>query len=204
LPPGRHSAIKLPTLSIGDSQRRMPGLSSSVFIPHFKPDRPLAQPTLPKTTGSRQDRSWEEMGTASTGENVRLSFDSIQVATRSLGLSQPPTYFFQYQIGRDDVYAVTACNGTFSTSKDGDRYDQAHRPESTATQKMLDRVCSAWVRTAEVFSPPSHIRMGPKGKIICTIQAKQNITTYGQYEDWFYTDACGKMGLIHFSQIRSS
>jgi hypothetical protein len=162
----------------------------------------LSQPPLSNITGSRQDRSWENMGQASTGEEVRLTFDSIQVATRSLGLAQPPTYFFHYKIGRDYVYAVTSCNSRFSTSKDGDRFDDPRRPESAATQKMLDRVCSAWVRPAEVMSPPSHVRMGPDGEIICTLQKTQSITTYGYYKDWLYTDACGKLGLIHSSQIR--
>jgi hypothetical protein len=164
----------------------------------------LAQPALSNVTATRQDRSWEKQGTASTGEFVTLSFDSIQVATRSLGRTQPPTYFFQYKIGRDRVYAVTACDGTFSTSLDGDHYETSRRPESEATQKMLDRVCNAWVRPAQVLSPPSHVRMGPKDKIICTLQTSQNITTYGHYEDWVYTNACGKLGLIHSSQIRST
>ncbi len=162
----------------------------------------LAQPPLANVTATRQDRSWEDQGTASTGEPVTLSFDSIQVATRSLGRTQSPTYFFQYKIGRDQVYAVTPCDGTFSTSLDGDRYDVARRPESAATQKMLDRVCSAWVRPAQVFSPPSHVRMGPTDAIICTLQTSQSITTYGHYQDWLYTNACGKLGLIHSSQIR--
>ncbi len=162
----------------------------------------LAQPPLANVTATRQDRSWEDQGTASTGEPVTLSFDSIQVATRSLGRTQSPTYFFQYKIGRDRVYAMTACDGAFSTSLDGDRYDVARRPESAATQKMLDRVCSAWVRPAQLFSPPSHVRMGPKDAIICTLQTSQSITTYGHYQDWLYTNACGKLGLIHSSQIR--
>jgi hypothetical protein len=162
----------------------------------------VSQPALSNVVGSRQDRSWEDMGTASTGETVRLTFDSIQVTVRSLGLPKFPTYFFQYKIGQDHVYAVTGCDGTFSISTDGDHYDTPRRPESEATQKMLDRVCSAWVRSAEVFSPPSNVRMSPNGEIICTLQETQSITTYGYYDDWLYTSACGKLGLIHSSQIR--
>jgi hypothetical protein len=181
------------TKSVSSPEKSTDNLSSTAS---------LAQPAQSNVTGTRQDRSWETQGTASTGETVTLSFDSIQVATRSLGLTQSPTYFFQYKIGSDHVYAVTACNGEFSTSLDGDRYDVLRRPESEATQKMLNRVCSAWVRPAQVLSPPSHVRMGPKDEIICTLQTSQSITTYGHYEDWVYTNACGKLGLIHSSQIR--
>jgi hypothetical protein len=161
---------------------------------------PEAKPS--NMIGSRQDRSWEAQGEASTGEKVLLSLDSIQVALRSLGIAQPPTYFFQYRIGGERIYGVTACNGRFSTSQDGDRYDDPNTPQSQATQQMLDRVCNYRVKTAQISSPPSHVRMGAKGEIICTIQNNQAITTYGQDGEWFYTDACGKLGMIHASQIR--
>jgi hypothetical protein len=159
-------------------------------------------PNPPNLAGSRQDRSWEQQGTASTGETVLLSLDSVQVTRRSLGMAQPPSYFFQYRIGGDRVYGVTACNGEFSTSQDGDRYDAPIKPQSEATRRMLDRVCNLLVKQMQVFSPPSHVRMGANGEIICTIPDRKLITTYGQDGKWFYTDACGQLGMIHSSQIR--
>jgi hypothetical protein len=38
--------------------------------------------------------------------------------------------------------------------------------------------------------------------VICTIPEARQITTYGQDGEWFYTDACEKLGMIHKSQIR--
>jgi hypothetical protein len=151
---------------------------------------------------------WEYQGKASTGEDVTLKLDavssgSVTVDQRSLGLEQPPSYFFTYKIGHDEVKAFTACNGEYSTSNDdGDTYKNLVRPASGATRKMLDRVCSYRVKTARVFSPPSNVRMGPNDQIICTLPRKTTITIYGTDGDWVYTDACGKLGLIHSSQIR--
>jgi hypothetical protein len=154
---------------------------------------------------------WEYQGKASTGEDVTLKLDavyadSVVVDRRSLGLEGSPSYFFIYKIGRDEVEvkAFTTCNGEYSTSNDnGDTYKNVVRPASSATRKMLNRVCNYRVKTARVFSPPSNVRTEPNGSTICTLQSKTRITTYGRYEgDWFYTNACGKLGVIHSSQIR--
>lgn len=148
--------------------------------------------------------NWEYQGKASTGESVTLNLDSINVVLRSMGMEGPPAYFFSYRIGADDVFAFTGCNGSFSTSTDGTTFKNTIKPNSRATSKMLDRVCSYHVKTVRVFSPPSNVRTEPKGRVICTLKSKNRITTYGPYEngDWFYTDACGKLGVIHSSQIR--
>jgi hypothetical protein len=154
--------------------------------------------------------NWEYQGKASTGEDVTVKLDavysdSVAVDRRSLGLEGSPSYFFTYKIGRDEVKAFTACNGEYSASNDnGDTYKNVVRPASGATRKMLNRVCNYRVKTARVFSPPSNVRTEPNGNTICTLQSKTRITTYGRYEgsDWFYTDACGKLGIIHSSQIR--
>jgi hypothetical protein len=154
--------------------------------------------------------NWEYQGKASTGEDVTLKLagvrsDSVTVDQRSLGLEKSPSYFFIYKIGVDEVKAFTACNGEYSTSNDGgDTFNNLVKPNSTATRKMLDRVCTYRIETARVFSPPSNVRMGPNDSTICTLRAKTTITTYGRHADadWFYTDACGKLGVIHSSQIR--
>jgi hypothetical protein len=148
--------------------------------------------------------NWEYQGKASTGEAVTVNLDSVNVVLRSLGMEGPPAYFFSYRIGSEDVFAFTHCNGEFSTSTDGDTFKNLVKPNSKATRNMLDRVCSYHVKTARVFAPPSNVRFEPEGRTICTIQNKTQITTYGAYEkgDWFYTDACGKLGVIHSSQIR--
>jgi hypothetical protein len=148
--------------------------------------------------------NWEYQGKASTGEGVTLNLDTINVALRSLGMEGAPNYFFSYRIGSEDVFAFTQCNGEFSTSTDGDTFQNRVKPSSNATRKMLDRVCRYHVKTVRVFSRPSNVRTEPKGQVLCTLKSKSRITTYGPYEkgDWFYTDACGTLGVIHFSQIR--
>ncbi len=157
--------------------------------------------------------NWEYQGEASTGEGVTVNLDSVTVAPRSLGLERPPHYFFTYKIGRDQVNAITACNGEYWTSIAAvDTYENLVKPASGATRNMLDRVCNHRVKTARVFSPPSNVRMEPDGAILCTLPRKTTITTYGQYNyrrdndhnggDWLYTDSCGKLGVIHSSQIR--
>jgi hypothetical protein len=167
------------------------------------PDAPKSPNTSNlSNVGEPEDPSWEMQGAPAEGKTVLLSLASVQVAQRSLGRSQSPSYFFQYRLGGDRVYGVTACNGEFSTSQDGDRYDSPIKPQSEATQRMLDRVCNLLVKQMQVFSPPSHVRMGANGEIICTIPNNKAITTYGQEGEWFYTDACGKLGMIHSSQIR--
>jgi hypothetical protein len=146
--------------------------------------------------------NWEYQGKASTGEGVTVNLDSVKVVMRSLGIRRSPSYFFTYRIGSDEVFAITDCTGTFSPSKDGDRFDAPIAPNSRATRRMLDRVCNYRVNTARVFSPPSNVRMGPNGNVLCTIPRQKTITTYGQEGAWVYTDACGKLGMIHSSQIR--
>ncbi|MEB3293635.1 MAG: hypothetical protein VKJ24_10780 [Synechococcales bacterium] len=149
--------------------------------------------------------AWEYQGVASTGEKVSLNLDSIEVVMRSLGMKRPPSYFFTYQIGAERVLAMTNCTGTFSpVSANGVTFDNWMRPTSKATRQMLDRVCSYPVKTVRVFSPPSNVRTIPEGDVLCTLRSQTKITTYGAYQqgDWLYTDACGRLGVIHSSQIR--
>jgi hypothetical protein len=150
-----------------------------------------------------QAATWEYQGKASTGEKVSLNLDSIQVSPMSVR-NDRFSYFFNYQIGPDRLYALTTCDGRFQTSKDGDLFEEFITPQSRATAAMLDRVCTYHIKRARVISPPSNVRFGPstKDRVICSIKTSKNIITYGSTDDWFYTDACGKLGLIHNSQIQ--
>ncbi len=152
---------------------------------------------------SAQAATWEYQGKASTGEKVSLNLDSIQVSPMSVR-GDRFSYFFNYQIGPDRLYALTTCDGRFQTSKDGDLFGEFITPQSRATVAMLDRVCTYHIKRAKVISPPSNVRFGPstQERIICSIKTSKNITTFGSTDDWFYTDACGKLGLIHSSQIQ--
>ena len=61
--------------------------------------------------------------------------------------------------------------------------------------------------TGWVSSPPTNIRAQPNGKIQCVVRREGRIKLYGStgIEDhngeWFYTDYCGKMGMIHSTQF---
>ncbi|MDX2099143.1 MAG: hypothetical protein SFW36_15300, partial [Leptolyngbyaceae cyanobacterium bins.59] len=79
------------------------------------------------------------------------------------------------------------------------------------TQRMLNVVCSyrtagrsrnSNANTALVFDPPSNVRTAPNGSILCTVKAQSRVNTYGSTGPWYYTDACGTMGVIHSSQVR--
>ncbi|AFY37066.1 serine/threonine protein kinase [[Leptolyngbya] sp. PCC 7376] len=55
---------------------------------------------------------------------------------------------------------------------------------------------------AVVFEPPSNVRVSPNGTILCAINNQATINIYDASGDWYETDACGAMGVIHISQIK--
>jgi hypothetical protein len=64
---------------------------------------------------------------------------------------------------------------------------------------------------AFVYKPPSNVRTEPNGDVLCSIDEPTGITVYdyagstynGSREvKWYYTDACGSMGVIAYSQFR--
>lgn len=60
----------------------------------------------------------------------------------------------------------------------------------------------------QVHNPPSNVRVAPDGKVLCTIAKKTKINLRGTSNikdkngEWLYTDACGKIGFIHSSQVQ--
>jgi uncharacterized protein YabE (DUF348 family) len=65
---------------------------------------------------------------------------------------------------------------------------------------------------ALVNSPPSNVRESANGEILCTLTKKASINTFGVADitynteedmnvEWYYTDACGKMGVIAATQL---
>ncbi|NJP10983.1 MAG: hypothetical protein HC866_17130 [Leptolyngbyaceae cyanobacterium RU_5_1] len=55
--------------------------------------------------------------------------------------------------------------------------------------------------TGFVFAPPSNVRTSPNGNILCSISTRTRVNLYGSSGSWYYTDACGSIGLIHSSQL---
>jgi len=63
-------------------------------------------------------------------------------------------------------------------------------------------------RTATVIDPPTNIRLSPNGTILCVVRQRTSVNILGSTGvtdnngRWYYTDACGRQGVIHSSQIR--
>lgn len=83
---------------------------------------------------------------------------------------------------------------------------------SSSTQKQdAEASSSTSKRKAFVYAPPSNVRVTPDGKLLCAINQPTSINVYdyaastydGSREvKWYYTDACGSMGVIAYSQFR--
>ena len=140
-------------------------------------------------------------GTAVTGQSVNVDLCSITPASsRSVD--------FIYYLGDERVVSQANCaQGTWISFPER----QINRPQSRATQRMLEVVCSyrfysprstSRVGTAIVFDPPSNVRVSPNGDILCSVRGRSTINIYGSVGSWYYTDVCGSIGVIHSSQVR--
>jgi hypothetical protein len=130
---------------------------------------------------------------------------SVNVDLQSISRASARSVNFTYYLGDERVDAQANCDaGTWTTFPER----AVHRPQSQATQNMLDRVCSAQVGStspsgvAVVFDPPSNVRTAPNGDVLCSVRERTTINLYGSTGDWYYTDVCGRMGVIHSSQLR--
>jgi len=80
---------------------------------------------------------------------------------------------------------------------------EAKKKDATPTPKTSSAT------TAVIIDPPTNIRSTPNGTIICVMRQRGtvvNILGSTNVTDnngtWYYTDACGRQGVIHSSQIR--
>jgi outer membrane biosynthesis protein TonB len=59
---------------------------------------------------------------------------------------------------------------------------------------------------AIVFAPPSNVRESPTGAILCSVRKRSTINILGSTSAtdgvWYYTDVCGRTGVIHSGQVR--
>jgi hypothetical protein len=139
-------------------------------------------------------------GQSSNGQSIKVDLGSISRASyRSVD--------FVYYLGNERVQSQANCEaGTWTTFPE----KEVHRPQSQATQNMLNVVCRdatasnpvSRTRTAVVFDPPSNVRTEPGGDILCSVRSRTVINIYGSTGSWYYTDVCGGMGVIDSSQIR--
>ena len=77
------------------------------------------------------------------------------------------------------------------------------------TPQKMDPPSREFLGTSQLLSPPTNIRATPNGKILCVAKKQGGIKIYGStgvYDDngeWYYTNYCGRMGVIHGSQFIS-
>ena len=83
---------------------------------------------------------------------------------------------------------------------------EAKKKESSPTPQTTPPPSA---RTAIIIDPPSNIRAAPNGAVVCVAQRRGttvNILGSTGVSDnngtWYYTDYCGRRGVIHSSQIR--
>jgi serine/threonine protein kinase, bacterial len=190
--------------------------SSSVQVPTPQPSPPIAFRTsetiaTPSNNSAINPKSNIKSscnyyaGDAVTGQAVNLDLCSITTNnSNQVG--------FVYYLGDRRMGSAANCaNNTWTTFSD----QQVHRSLSPATQKMLENVCSrrqasnprsnscnSEVAKATIFVPPTNVRESPDGKILCVINKKSTINTYGVSNSWYKTDICGAIGFIHAEQLK--
>ena len=77
------------------------------------------------------------------------------------------------------------------------------------TPQKMEPPSPELISTSQLLSPPTNIRATPNGKILCVAKKQGTIKVYGStgvYDDngeWYYTNSCGRMGVIHGSQFIS-
>ena len=157
---------------------------------------------LPLDQMSRAQTGNFYAGTAKGGQSVNVDLGSIrQVSADSVD--------FKYFLGGTGIYAQANCRAGYWVT-----FPERHinRPQSGATQRMLDRVC-AYLGTggmasqsdsgrALVFDPPSNVRATPNGAVLCSIRSRQHINVYARSGQCYETDYCGGTGYIHQGQLR--
>ncbi|MEY3867998.1 MAG: hypothetical protein RLZZ338_1889 [Cyanobacteriota bacterium] len=136
-------------------------------------------------------------GKAVGGQSVNVDLCSISRASYK-------SIDFVYYLGEKRVESQANCEaGNWTTFPE----KTIHRPQSPATQNMLDVVCqyrnpTTRAGVAIVFDPPSNVRKYPNGEVLCSVRSRTNINIYGSIGEWYYTDVCGQIGVIHSSQVR--
>lgn len=150
-----------------------------------------ARPDLTITDGQTKSCNYY-VGDSTSGQEVTVDLCSISKASSQ-------SIDFIYYLGNEPIVSQANCtSGVWTTFPER----ETHQPQSRATQRMVSAVCRELAELAIVFAPPSNVRTSPNGPILCTLEREGNLNIYGSTNSWYYTDACGPFGVIHFSQIR--
>lgn len=178
------------------------GNTSNSTVTKAPPETALPPVSNAPQLSSQPDASCSyAAGTAVGGQAINVDLCSIKVKS-------PESVAFVYYLNNERVESEANCsNDTWITFPER----QVNRPQSSATKKMLDSVCSRQTSTsgttsqagaAIVFDPPSNVRRSPNGEILCAVQKKTTINIYGSNGGWYKTNVCGSMGFIHGEQLK--
>jgi hypothetical protein len=187
-------------------------------VPTVATTKTSSEPSTPVATPAAIEVSAPAAPTRSTSSSCNyyagraVEGQSVNVDLCSVSPKSSGAIAFVYTLGSKRMESEADCNnGTWTTFYDG----QTHRPQSLATEKMINKVCgdrganqissqSTTSRSgaAIVFNPPSNVRVSPNGAIICSVKRRTTINICGSVGSWYKTDACGTMGVISAGQIR--
>ncbi|MEL7141230.1 MAG: hypothetical protein AAFY33_18935 [Cyanobacteria bacterium J06643_4] len=167
--------------------------------------------------------SYYYAGEATGGEQILVDLNSIAVVSDSsanfsylLGdeqiesqahcvgsgawttLSDATVHYAQSQATRDMVRIVCSYSRSALAAVDELEADLPGIDGSALAQSMQEERA---VQTALVYDPSSNVRATPNGQILCSVDTVSYINIFGRLGDWYRTDACGTLGLIHISQI---
>lgn len=90
---------------------------------------------------------------------------------------------------------------------DGQQFENAQNESKKTDEPLPPRKDETMRGPGLVFAPPSFIRKSPNGEILCKVEKKILINLEGStnvYDNngfWIYTNHCGKMGVIHSTQV---
>lgn len=92
---------------------------------------------------------------------------------------------------------------------ENERKDLENKKKQTPLPTVAPSVQNPNSRTAYITDPPSNIRATPNGTIICVARTRGTVVNIlgstGVTDNngtWYYTDYCGKQGVIHSTQIK--
>lgn len=74
--------------------------------------------------------------------------------------------------------------------------------KTLGVEKKVKGITEIFGDKVSVFDPVSNVRERPDGGVLCKIKTVKNIEVRKYDDDWYSTNACGKLGVIHKSQIQ--
>jgi serine/threonine protein kinase, bacterial len=170
--------------------------------------QPKTEPVAPTKDLTPAQKTRKPSCEYATGNSVEGQPITVDIC--SIESNNSEAISFTYYLGNEKVDSLANCTeGSWTTFPE----KQIQRPQSAATQKMLDRVCSAKAdktisgttskeRSALIFDPPSNIRVTPNGEILCSIKEKTTVIIKATNGDWHNIDICGASGWIKADQLK--